>query len=206
MTKIKLCGLSSEADVEAVNELLPEYIGFIFVPSRRRYIAPERAEALKRRLDPRITAVGVFIDERPERVAELLGQGLIEMAQLHGREDEAYIRKLRELTDRPLIKAFRVDTEEDIERANRCSADYILLDSGIGGTGHVFDWKLVGTLLRRPFFLAGGLTPENVRPAVEQLHPYAVDVSSGIETDGRKDREKIAAFVREARMAEGLSS
>ncbi len=207
MAKVKLCGMSRMTDIEAVNEILPDYIGFIFVPSRRRYIAPERAAELKRHLDPHVTAVGVFIDEQPERVAELLAQGVIDMAQLHGHEDEAYLRRLRKMTDRPLIKAFRIDTAEDMKRAGESTADYVLLDSGAGGTGTVFDWALAessGFPCRgeeRPYFLAGGLTPENVRSAVERFRPYAVDVSSGIETGGVKDREKMAAFVRQARSA-----
>ncbi len=201
MTRIKLCGMARMADIEAVNELLPEYIGFIFVPGRRRNIAPELAAELKRRLLPGIQAVGVFINEEPERVAQLLREGLIDIAQLHGTEDENYIRRLRILTKKPLIKAFRIDTEEDIRRAEASTADYVLLDSGIGGTGKVFDWTLLQQM-KRPYFLAGGLTVENVRPAVERLRPYAVDVSSGIETDGLKDQMKMREFVRQVRNAE----
>lgn len=200
MIKIKLCGLSGPADIEAVNELKPEYAGFIFVPDRRRYIAPERAAELRARLDPEITAVGVFIDEKPERVAELLRDGLIDMAQLHGKETGDYIKRLRGITDKPIIKAFRIDGEDDIEKAEKSTADYVLLDSGIGGTGKVFDWTLLRRM-NRPYFLAGGLNPDNVKAAVEALHPYGVDVSSGIETDGVKDREKMRAFVRQVRSA-----
>ncbi len=208
MTKIKLCGMSRMEDIETVNRLLPEYIGFIFVPSRRRYIPPERAAELKHRLVPRIAAVGVFIDERPEYVAKLLGKGVIDAAQLHGGEDETYIRSLRSLTDKQVIKAFRIETENDIEKAMRSTADFILLDSGGGGTGTAFDWKLAERAaafprFRQSCFLAGGLNRENVRRAAERFCPYAVDVSSGIETDGRKDPEKMAAFVREARGACG---
>ena len=200
MTRIKLCGMARMADIEAVNELMPEYIGFIFVPGRRRNIAPELAAELKRHLLPGIQAVGVFINEEPERVAQFLREGLIDIAQLHGTEDEDYIKRLRILTKKPLIKAFRIETEEDIRRAEASTADYVLLDSGIGGTGRVFDWTLLQEM-RRPYFLAGGLTVENVRPAVERLHPYAVDVSSGIETDGLKDRGKMTAFVQQVRGA-----
>lgn len=200
VTKIKLCGMARLADIDAVNELMPEYIGFIFVPGRRRNIAPEAAEELKRRLLPGIQAVGVFINEEPERVAQFLRDGLIDIAQLHGTEDEDYIKRLRVLTKRPLIKAFRIETEKDIRRAEACTADYVLLDSGIGGTGRAFDWTLLRQM-RRPYFLAGGLMVENVRAAVEQLHPYAVDVSSGIETDGVKDQLKMREFVRHVRGA-----
>ena len=198
MTKIKLCGLARPADVEAVNELMPEYAGFILVPGRRRYIPPEEAARRRRQLSPRIQAVGVFINEKPELIAELLRDGTIDVTQLHGSEDEGYIKRLRTMTDRPIIKAFRIETMADIEKARACSADYVLLDSGIGGTGTVFDWTLLRQM-DRPYFLAGGLNPDNVKAAVEALRPYGVDVSSGIETGGVKDREKMAAFVRRVR-------
>lgn len=201
MTRIKLCGMARVTDIEAVNELLPGYIGFIFVPGRRRNIAPELAAEMKRHLLPGIQAVGVFINEEPERVAQFLREGLIDIAQLHGTEDEDYIKRLRILTKKPLIKAFRIETEEDIRRAEASTADYVLLDSGIGGTGRVFDWTLLQKM-KRPYFLAGGLTVENVRPAVERLHPYAVDVSSGIETEGLKDQMKMREFVRQVRDAD----
>ena len=131
-----------------------------------------------------VRAVGVFTDEAPERIAELLDNGVIDIAQLHGREDEDYIETLRSFTDRPLIKAYRIRTAEDLEAARQSTADYILLDSG-AGTGRVFDWRLIRDM-GRPYFLAGGLSPDNVEDAVTYLHPYAVDVSSGIETNGRK--------------------
>lgn len=200
MTKIKLCGLARPADVEAVNELMPEYAGFILVPGRRRYIAPEEAARLRKQLSLQIQAVGVFINEKPELIAELLREGTIDVTQLHGNEDEGYIKRLRAMTDQPIIKAFRIETMADIERARACSADYVLLDSGIGGTGRVFDWTLLRQM-DRPYFLAGGLDPDNVKAAVEALRPYGVDVSSGIETDGVKDREKMTAFVRQVRSA-----
>lgn len=198
MTKIKLCGISRVCDIEAVNELRPEFIGFIFAPKSRRYVYPERAAELKKRLDPGIQAVGVFVNERPETVAELLSAGIIDIAQLHGSESEADIARLRKLTGKPIIKAFRIDTIQDIAKAQASTADFVLLDSGNGGTGTAFDWTLVQNL-HRPYFLAGGLGVHNVASAVEKLHPYAVDVSSGIETDGVKDQSKMAAFVSAVR-------
>lgn len=202
MTKIKLCGLSRPCDVEAVNELRPDYIGFVFAKKSKRYVSPEQAAALKQLLLPEIPAVGVFVNEAPEAVAELLNRGIIDMAQLHGSEDAAYIARLRSLTDKPLLRAFRVKGPEDIREAEACTADMILLDSG-AGTGTVFDWALP-TQMQRPYFLAGGLCPENVASAIEALHPYAVDVSSGIETDGLKDAEKMAAFVAAVRKGVAL--
>ena len=202
MTKIKLCGLSRSCDIEAANEWNPEYIGFVFAPKSRRYVTPQKAAGLRQILAPGIQAVGVFADETPEHVSALLNQGVIDMAQLHGSENEAYIRCLRTLTDRPIIKAFRMETEETVTEAGRSSADFILLDSG-AGTGTVFDWEWIKNL-KRPYFLAGGLSPDNIEKAVTALCPYGVDVSSGIETDGYKDKEKMAAFIAAVRKEERL--
>ena len=199
MTKIKLCGLSRPCDIEAANRLRPEDIGFVFAPNSRRYVTPERAAELKALLAPGIQAVGVFVNAPPETVAGLLNRGVIDLAQLHGTEDEAYLSRLRALTDKPVIQAFRIRSEEDCLTARRSSADYILLDSG-AGTGKAFDWSLIREL-GRPYFLAGGLGPENAAAAVRLLRPYAVDVSSGIETDGKKDQQKMADFVSAVRRA-----
>lgn len=201
MTKIKLCGLSRFCDIEAVNILKPEYIGFVFAENSRRYVSPEDACLLKKRLSSEIKAVGVFVREDVKVIADLMGRGIIDAAQLHGGEEEAYIRYLRKLTGKPIIKAFRIETAEDIIAAERSSADHLLLDSGEGGTGSTFDWGLLKRM-KRPYFLAGGLTPENVGRAVGELHPYAVDVSSGVETDRKKDRDKMAAFVAAVRKEE----
>ena len=197
MTRIKLCGLTRPCDIEAANRLKPDYIGFVFAIKSRRYVSPEQAEALKKQLSPEIRAVGVFVSEDPETVAGLLNRGIIDLAQLHGSEDEAYLTRLRDLTDRPLLQAFRIAGEEDLHRAESSSADGILLDAG-AGDGAVFDWKLLKGW-SRPYFLAGGLEPGNVREAIRMLQPWGVDVSSGIETDGKKDPEKMAAFVTAVR-------
>ena len=202
MTNIKLCGLSRPCDIEAANELKPDYIGFVFASKSKRYVTYEKAAELKRRLSPEIRAVGVFVNEYPQNVAKLLESGIIDMAQLHGDEDEAYITQLRLLTDKPIIQAFRIKTAEDIKNAEQSTAEYILLDSG-AGTGRVFDWGLVKSI-RRPYFLAGGLDAGNAADAVKVLHPFAVDVSSGIETAGVKDKTKMAAFVAAVRKEDGL--
>lgn len=201
--KIKLCGLTRPCDIEAVNELQPDYIGFVFAKKSRRYVSPEKAEELKVMLAPGIQAVGVFVNEEPEQIAALFEAGTIDVAQLHGQESETEIRRLRELTDHPLIQAFRIDTEQDVERANASTADYVLLDSGAGGTGTVFDWDLLQAI-RRPYFLAGGLDTENLGTVKAKLNPYGVDVSSGIETGGYKDKEKMTAFVAAARKEDTL--
>ena len=202
MAKIKMCGLFHPCDIRAANEIKPEYIGFVFSPGSRRYVTYGQASELKALLEPDIRAVGVFVDENPKTVADLLDQGVIDIVQLHGREDESYIKKLRTLTDCPVIQAFCVKNEYDAAQAQRSTADYILLDSG-AGTGTIFDWKLIQDI-QRPYFLAGGLSPDNVGEAVRYLYPYAVDVSSGIETDGRKDKIKMAAFAAAVRKEERL--
>lgn len=201
--KIKLCGLMRPCDIEAVNELQPDYIGFVFAKKSRRYVSPEKVEKLKGMLAPGIQAVGVFVNEEPAQIVSLLEAGTIDVAQLHGQESETEIRRLRELTDHPLIQAFRIDTEQDVERANASTADYVLLDSGAGGTGTVFDWDLLQAI-RRPYFLAGGLDTENLGTVKAKLNPYGIDVSSGIETDGYKDKEKMTAFVAAARKEDTL--
>ncbi len=194
MTRVKLCGLSRPCDIEAANAMKPEYIGFVFAPTSRRNVSPEKAEALRGMLDPDIRAVGVFVREDPERIADLLNRGIIDLAQLHGNEDEKYIARLRALTDKPLIRAFRVESPADLALARESTADFILLDNGAGGTGESFDWSFLQGF-GRPYFLAGGLRPENAAAVVETLRPFAVDVSSGIETDGVKDGKKMKAFV-----------
>lgn len=202
MTRTKFCGLSHICDIETANQLTPEYIGFVFAPKSKRCITPEKAAKLKQQLSGDIQAVGVFVNEDPKRVAAFLNSGVVDIAQLHGSEDEEYIRQLRTLSGKPVIKAFCVKTQWDIVAAEQSTADYILLDSG-EGTGTVFDWNLIGNI-KRQYFLAGGLSPENVETAIKYLNPYAVDVSSGIERDGRKDKCKMAEFIAAVRKEERL--
>lgn len=199
--KIKLCGLMRPSDIEAANLLHPDYVGFIFARKSRRYVSLERVKTLKELLHPDILAVGVFVDEEPDAVAAWLAAGVIDLAQLHGGEDEAYMEKLRGLTDKPIIKAFSVKGEGDIRNANESSADYVLLDAGDGGTGTAFDRELLAGM-NRPYFLAGGLEPSTVGEAVRRWRPYGVDVSSGIETDGVKDADKMREFVDHVRKVE----
>ena len=197
MMKIKLCGLSRPCDIVWANELHPDFVGFVFAPRSKRFVSRERAAELKALLSPQIKSVGVFVDEETERVAQLLNDGVIDVAQLHGHEDERYIACLRRLSNRPIVQAFRVKTAADAKRAQDSAADLILLDSG-AGTGTAFDWSLIRGVTRE-YLLAGGLTCENVAEAIRSLSPWGVDVSSGIETNGFKDREKMAAFVAAVR-------
>lgn len=191
--KIKICGLRRECDIEYVNELLPDYIGFIFAEKSRRYVTPAEAAKLKARLDPSIKAVGVFVNAPIDRVAALVEQQIIDAVQLHGSEDDRYIRNLRSQTGCPILKAFIVKDTDDVRAAEQSSADYVLLDGG-EGSGNPFDWSQIKTL-SRPYFLAGGLNLDNLEEAVQKLWPYAVDVSSGVETGGWKDYYKIKRFM-----------
>lgn len=199
MTKIKVCGLQSMADIHAVNEAEPDFCGFIVeFPKSFRSISREEVKMLSSKLREGILPVGVFVNAPVELPARLLEEGAIALAQLHGQEDEAYIRELRNYTDKPLIKAFSIKTKEDIQKSLQSTADYILLDQGAGGTGKTFDWSLVPEITR-PYFLAGGLSAENLALAIEALHPWAVDLSSSLETDRRKDPVKIMEAVRTVR-------
>ena len=197
-TRVKFCGLKRIEDIRAVNELKPDFAGFVFWDKSSRNVSRDEALELGRALLPDIKKVGVFVDEDPGAVAALLKDGIIEIAQLHGHEDEVYISKLRSLAEGAcVIKAFVIKSKEDLERAGKCSADYLLLDSG-KGTGQTFNWDLIaGAKFDKPFFLAGGLGPDNVADAVNRIRPYAVDVSSGIETDGFKDPDKMRKFMGE---------
>ena len=189
--KIKICGLKREEDIFYANEVLPDYVGFVFAGNKRR-VSFEQAAHLRELLDKRIQTVGVFVDEEPANVQRLLQQGIIDMAQLHGNETEEAIRALQESSGKPVLKAVKVTSREDVKRWLPSQADYLLFDSG-QGTGKTFDWKLLEDAEHsgRPYFLAGGLNLENMEEALKALHPYCMDVSSGAETDGYKDLEKM---------------
>jgi phosphoribosylanthranilate isomerase len=197
MTRIKICGLKREADIEAVNLLKPDYIGFVFARSFRQ-ISAEKAAALKKKLSPDIKAVGVFVNGDPACIEQLLLEGIIDMAQLHGNETEETVRRIREKTGKPVIKAVSVRTAADLKIWKNSSADFLLLDHGNGGSGEAFDWSILKDF-DRPYFLAGGLNPDNIAAALIKVRPPGVDVSSGVETDGYKDRRKIAAFIKAVR-------
>lgn len=203
MKKIKLCGLKSLDDIEIINKYNPEYIGFVFYKKSKRYIDYRMAKILKNALNKNILAVGVFVNEDINTVVKLLNQNIIDIAQLHGNESENYIKTLKKLTNKPIIKAFKVENALDIQKAKQSQADFVLLDSGTGGTGETFNWSLIKNF-ERPYFLAGGLSIENIKTALDMLSPYALDVSSGIETDNKKDSEKIKAFIQTVRQHERI--
>lgn len=197
MTKIKICGLTRLQDIEYVNEALPDYIGFVFAKSRRQ-ISLETASQLKNALDCRIKAVGVFVNENISTISKLCSSSIIDCVQLHGDEDEEYLLKLRQEIRNPIIKAIRVKDLSSIEVAEQLSCEFVLLDTysdkEYGGTGKTFDWKLASSM-KKPFFLAGGLNSSNAKAAIASSQPYCLDVSSGVETNSIKDRNKIIDIV-----------
>ncbi|MDD2235120.1 MAG: phosphoribosylanthranilate isomerase [Desulfitobacteriaceae bacterium] len=199
--KIKICGLFRECDIDYVNEALPDFIGFVFAPGSRRQVSADQAKNLRRKLKPEVIPVGVFVNETMATVAQMLKENVIEMAQLHGTESEKYILELKVLTGKPVIKAVRVSSAEDIFQAGRTAADYLLLDNGTGGTGMTFNWHMLNKeeQLGKPYFLAGGLNIANLDQALSAVRPFALDLSSGVETNGIKDRKKILEIVKRVR-------
>ncbi|MBE6489440.1 MAG: phosphoribosylanthranilate isomerase [Methanobrevibacter sp.] len=191
MVKIKICGLRRLEDVKIVNEYKPDYVGFVFADSKRK-VSHEIARKMKSNLSSDIISVGVFVDAPQDEILELFNDDIIEVAQLHGMEDEDYINNLKENTNNELkiIKAIEMSEDKDLSKYDNSSADYLLLDSG-KGSGKTFDWQLIRTDLKKEFFLAGGINSENVKKAIEEFNPYAIDLSSSLETDGYKDENKI---------------
>jgi phosphoribosylanthranilate isomerase len=193
--KIKICGLCREADISFANEALPDYIGFVFAESRRA-VSVQTAGALREKLHAAITPVGVFVNAPLELPLSLARSGVIGAVQLHGTEDEAYITRLKTQTGVPVIRAVRVKSRAGIAAAETSTADYLLLDSG-SGSGNRFDWRIIGSCAK-PYFLAGGIDRANIGDAVS-YRPFGIDVSSGAETDGVKDRAKMLALVNAVR-------
>ena len=209
MQKIKLCGMMKPCDIEYANRVKPDLVGFIFANTRRK-ISAAQAKEFRKALDAEIPAVGVFVNEDISVITSLVQDGCIDMIQLHGEEDADYIRRLREVCDAPVIKAVKVQTVEQIRQAAALPVDYLLLDTYrkgvLGGTGEAFDWELLreakaaavdtaeGELFGKPYFLAGGLHAGNLREAAA-LGSYGLDVSSGIETEGSKDFDKMVEVV-----------
>lgn len=196
MTKIKMCGLSRPCDIDYANRIMPDYVGFVFAEKSKRYVSPEKACELRKNLDDNIIPVGVFVNAETDLIIKLVENEVIDMVQLHGSEDDNYIKTLSYMVDVAIMQAFVIKSEEDIKKAENSVADYILLDSGLG-SGKTFDHSLIN--IKRPYFLAGGLTPENVGEISGRLQPYAVDASSSLETDGHKDFNKMTAFAKAVR-------
>lgn len=191
MVKIKMCGLRSLEDIELVNRYKPDYVGFVFAQSKRK-VSHELAARMKKNLGDDIVSVGVFVDASQDEILKLFEEGVIEIAQLHGGESEDFINNLKEKSNSELkiIKAIEISQDIDIKKYDDSQADYLLLDSG-KGSGKTFDWSLVKKDINKKFFLAGGINISNVREAIDEFDPYAIDLSSGLETDGVKDENKI---------------
>ncbi len=182
---IKICGLRRAIDIEYVNKLKPDYIGFVFADSKRKVNINE-ATLLKANLDKNIKAVGVFRNNDIELIRKAVENNIIDLIQLHGDEDDDYLLEVRRLTNLPIIKAYR-DSKY---------ADYLLFDNPDPGKGITFDWNSINT--NKPYFLAGGLNINNLDDALK-LNPYCIDVSTGVETDGYKDFNKMKEFIRRCR-------
>ena len=194
MSKIKICGLRRLEDAEYVNEAKPDFVGFVFWDKSKRNISFEEGKKLREAIDPSIKTIGVFVNRDIEDIVYLTENGIISGVQLHGTETEEDIKAVRERCPKGtlILKAYEVKDESDVMRANESGADLILVDSG-KGSGNVFDWTILNSL-NRDYILAGGLSSENVADAVRTYNPFGVDVSSKVETDGYKDRDKIIAF------------
>lgn len=200
--RVKICGLSRVEDILYVNEVCPDYVGFVFAGSRRQ-VSAEQASRLRRLLRKEICPVGVFVNERPEQIVRLLQRGVIDAAQLHGHETEEDIVFIQKESGKKVIKAVQVTDGKRLAEWKESTADYLLFDGG-SGEGRTFDWSLAdeARAVGKPFFLAGGLNSCNAAEAVRLFEPFALDVSSGVESAGKKDRMKIIDFMRAARLAE----
>ncbi len=194
MKKIKICGLKRREDIEYVNKYQPDYIGFVFAGKKRK-LTYDQVVDLKKYLTSSIQVVGVFVNEDISFVEKLVKEHVIDLVQLHGQEDQKYIQALKEKVDVSIIKAIQIKNEDYFNE--HYDVDYYLYDHGTGGTGESFDWSMLKEV-DKPVFLAGGINLLNVDDALKK-NVYALDVSSGVETDGFKDEKKIKKIVRRVR-------
>lgn len=206
MVKIKICGMRRSEDIEMANRYKPDFVGFVFAESPRK-VSYEQAKELSGLLSEDIVPVGVFVNEHMKLIVDLFKDGIIEMAQLHGDEDEKYIRNLKDKSIEetgkqiPVINAIEIkdgaDYDNELLKWRDSASDYFILDSG-KGSGKTFDWSLIdkeSEFFKNSIFLAGGLNSENLALAIEEFNPFAVDLSSSVETDGFKDEEKIKEII-----------
>ena len=206
MVKLKICGMRRAEDIEMANSYKPDYIGFVFAESQRK-VSYEQAKELSSLLSDDIVPVGDFVNEHMKLIVDLFKDGIIEMAQLHGDEDEKYIRNLKDKSIEetgkqiPVINAIEIkdgaDYDDELLKWRDSASDYFILDSG-KGSGKTFDWSLIdkeSEFFENSIFLAGGLNSENLALAIEEFNPFAVDLSSSVETDGFKDEEKIKEII-----------
>lgn len=192
--KIKICGIKRKQDIEYVNLYKPDYIGFVFAKSSRQ-VTFQQARELKKILAKDICTVGVFVDAEIDFIVSLINDEIIDMVQLHGHENQQYINTLKQRINKPIIKAIKVTNESSFNSSY--DVDYYLLDGAVAGSGHCFDWKMIKPF-NKPVFLAGGICLDNIDQALQQ-NVYALDISSGVETNGVKDRQKIGEIVRRTR-------
>ena len=195
MTKVKICGITREIEISIMNELMPDYVGFVFDTRNRHFISPERAGKLRAKLNKNIRSVGVFSNTSLENVALAVEVAGLNMVQIHGDETGEYVAALREYIHCPIMKVIKVSHPIDAEKAMYATADYVMLDGGSAGSGKSFDWSLLGSV-RRKYFLSGGLTPENINTALHlSPKPFAFNVSSGVESNNIKDYRKVMKFI-----------
>ncbi len=193
MSKIKICGLFREIDIEYVNNAKPDFAGFIInFPKSHRSINVDTAKFLISQLDKNIKSVCVFVNEPIEYIKKFTG--ICDIIQLHGNEDNEFIEKLREkMQNTEIWKAFKINNSNDLINAKNCTADVILLDNGYG-TGEVFDWDIIESFDKK-FILAGGISAKNIKTAINKFSPYAVDLSSSVEIEKKKNFEKIKEII-----------
>ena len=212
-TRIKMCGVTREKDVEAGIAIGLDALGFIFYPKSPRHVEPDFVRNVVAKMPPFVDCVGVFVDSEREELEEIVGYCGLSHAQLHGKENPKYCERVeRFVSPCRVIKAFRVSQESkasDFTPYDNTVHGYLLdtyVKGSAGGTGETFDWTLIDKLvLRRPMILAGGLSPENVTEGIQTVAPFAVDVNSGVESEpGIKDHDKLAAFVRKVRLADSV--
>ena len=194
MSKIKFCGIQPTTDLPFINQLAPDYIGMVFAQNSRRFVTIAQARQINEILNPSIKKVGVFVNAPEELIRQIVAEKLIDFIQLHGQEDELTIQHYQMTFHLPIIKAFSIQTPQDVLEASQSTADYLLFDYQQAGSGQSFDWRLIQQV-NRPYFLAGGIKPENLKAALA-FKPYAIDLSSGIESNGVKNNQKMQTIMK----------
>ena len=201
--KVKMCGMRRKEDIAYANEVKPDAVGYIFFPKSKRYVTGQQAKEFDQDLDQDILSVGDFVNETIEIVIEIANQVPLDVIQLHGDEDHTYVEQLKQQTDKEIWKVVRVKDTNDIKEAEKLPVDKLLLDTFTeekdmyGGTGKVMKYDLIPKEgIRKPYFIAGGLHSKNIKEITKKVHPYGIDISSGIETDGYKDLKKMKEIMQ----------
>lgn len=194
MSKIKFCGIQPTTDLPFINQLALDYIGMVFAQNSRRFVTIAQARKINEILNPSIKKVGVFVNAPEELIRQIVAEKLIDLIQLHGQEDELMIQHYQMTFHLPIIKAFSIQTPQDVLEASQSTADYLLFDYQQAGSGQSFDWRLIQQV-NRPYFLAGGIKPENLKAALA-FKPYTIDLSSGIESNGIKNNQKMQTIMK----------